>query len=213
MFSRIQYKTKEKGGSVSLFIADSLIFTRRNDIKFNSIFNGIIIDIDKTELNLKRRVSIIIIYRPPNIESLLFINELDRILTALNKENRDIFLIGDFNYDTYKSSIYQSNNVNSKKITNALARFNMYKVIYKPTRIKPPCATLLDNMYTNIQITIDSSKSGIIISDNFFVFGIFDDVRFNPTHEAFKTPCFTEYNIVQLSIILNNKKMGEFIYK
>ena len=57
-----------------ILIADSLTFTRRNDIKFNSIFNSIIIDIDKTELNSKRNVSIIIIYRPPNTESLLFIN-------------------------------------------------------------------------------------------------------------------------------------------
>ena len=65
------------GGGFSLFIADSLTFTRRYDIKFNSIFNSIIIDIDKTELNSKRNVSIIIIYRPPNTESLLFINELD----------------------------------------------------------------------------------------------------------------------------------------
>ena len=80
-------RPKRTGGGVSLFIADSLIFTRRNDIKFNSIFNSIIIDIDKTELNSKRNVSIIIIYRPPNTESILFINELDRILTALNKEN------------------------------------------------------------------------------------------------------------------------------
>ena len=84
------------------------------------------------------------------------------MLTALNNENRDIFLIGDFNYDTYKSSIYQRNNVDSENFKNALAGFNMYKLIYKPTRIKPPCATLLDNIYTNIQITIDGSKSGII---------------------------------------------------
>ena len=110
------------------------------------------------------------------------------MLTALNNENRDIFLIGDFNYDAYKSSIYQRNNIDSENFTNALAGFNMYKLIYKPTRIKPPCATLLDNIYTNIQITIDSSKSGIIISDisdHFFVFGIFDDTRFNSTHHAF----------------------------
>ena len=52
-----------------------------------------------------------------------------------------------------------------QKFTNALAGFNMYKLIYKPTGIKPPRATLLDNIYTNIQITIDGSKSGIIISD------------------------------------------------
>ena len=123
----------------------------------------------------------------------------------MNNENRDIFLIGDFNYDTYKSSIYQRNNVNSESFTNTLAGFNMYKLIYKLTRIKPPCATLLDNNYTNIQITIDSSKSGILISDHFFVFGIFDDMRINPTHHAFKKRCFTEKNIAKFSNILYNK--------
>ena len=61
------------------------------------------------------------------------------MLTALNNENRDICLIGDFNYDTYTSSIYQQNNVNSENLTNALSGFNMYKLIYKTTRIKPPC--------------------------------------------------------------------------
>ena len=61
-------RPKRTGGVVSLFIADSLTFTHRNDIKFNSIFNSIIIYIDKTELNSKRNVSIIIIYRPPNTE-------------------------------------------------------------------------------------------------------------------------------------------------
>ena len=51
-------RPKRTGEGVSLFIADSLLFTRRNDIKCNSIFNSIIIDIDKTELNSKRNLSI-----------------------------------------------------------------------------------------------------------------------------------------------------------
>ena len=47
-------RPKRTGGGVSLFIANSLFFTRRNDIKFNSIFNSIIIDIDKTDLFKKK---------------------------------------------------------------------------------------------------------------------------------------------------------------
>ena len=133
-------------------------FTPRNYIKFNSIFNN------KHILHSKINLSIIVIYRLPNTESLLFINELERILAALNNENRDIFLIGDFNYNTYQSSLYHLNNVNSEHFTNALAGFQMHKLIHKPTSIKPPCATLLDNISTNIQITVDGSKSGITIS-------------------------------------------------
>ena len=58
----------------------------------------------------------------------------------------------------------------------------MYKLIHKPTRIKPHSATLVDNIYTNIHINIDCCKSGILIyniSDHFFVFGIFDHMKIN----------------------------------
>ena len=58
----------------------------------------------------------------------------------------------------------------------------MYKLLHKSTRIKHPSATLLDNMYTNIYINIDSCKSGILtsnISDNFFIFEIFGHMKIN----------------------------------
>ena len=74
----------------------------------------------------------------------------------------------------------------------------MFQLIHKPTRIKPPSATLLDNVYTNINITIDSCKSGILttnISDHLFVFGIFDDMEINQTKNTFKTIYITEKNI------------------
>ena len=105
--------------------------------------------------------------------------------------------------DHNKYISYQLNSVNSETFTNALAGFNTHKLIYKPTRIKPPCATLLDNINTNIQITIASSKSGIIISDisdHFFVFGIFDGMRFNPTHHAFKNDVLWKQILQNLSI-------------
>ena len=63
-------------------------------------------------------------------------------------------------------------------------------------------AVLLDNMYTNLQ-TIDSYKTGIIISEKKFVFCIFDDMMCNPTPH--KTRCFTEKNIY--TNILKNKKL------
>ena len=67
----------------------------------------------------------------------------------------------------------------------------MFQLIHKPTRIKPPSTTLLDNIYTNI----NSCRSGILtsnISDHFFVFGMFDDMKINQTKNTFKTGYFTE---------------------
>ena len=114
---------------------------------------------------------------------------MEKMFTILTSEKRAIFMFGDFNYDTFKTSIYQFNSIDSENFTNNLAGFNMFQLIHKPTQIKLPSATRLDNIYTNINITIDSCKSGILtsnISDNFFVFGIFDDMKINQTNILLK---------------------------
>ena len=43
----------------------------------------------------------------------------------LKSENRDIFLIADFNYDTFKSRLYQSKNIEAENSTDILSEFNL----------------------------------------------------------------------------------------
>ena len=100
------------------------------------------------------------------------------------------------------------NSTDSENFTNILAEFHMYKLIHKTTRIRPPSASLLDNIYTNTQITIDSCKSGILtsnISDHFFVFGIFNNMKISQTKNVSKIRYFTEKNISKYAKILNTK--------
>ena len=71
----------------------------------------------------------------------------------------------------------------------------MYKLIHKPTWVKPPSATLLDNIYTNTQITKDNCQSGILtinISDHFIVFVFFDNINVNQTQNYIRKINFTE---------------------
>ena len=60
---------------------------------------------------------------------------MEEMFTILTSENRDIFMIGDFNYDTFKNSIYQLKSMDSEHFTNIVAGFYMYKLIHKPIRI------------------------------------------------------------------------------
>ena len=166
-------RPKRAGGGVSFFISNTLMYSRKSDVQFNPVSNSIIIDIEQSELRSTRHMSVILVYRPPNTDSSIFINDLEKILSKLDSQNRDIFMIGDFNYVTFKISSFKPMNIESEIFTNRLAEFNMYKLIHKHTRVKPPSAPLLDNIYTNIQITIDNCESGILtsnISDHFFVF-------------------------------------------
>ena len=70
----------------------------------------------------------------------------------------------DFNLDTFKSTPFKTNKVDSENFPNILTGFNLFKLIHKPARIKPPSATLLDNIYTNYPITVDTCKSGTTIN-------------------------------------------------
>ena len=90
------------------------MYSCRNDIQFNPLFNGIIIDIERSKLSSIRIISIILVYRPPKTDSSIFINNLERILSNLDSENRDIFMIGDFNYDTLKHHHFNQLKLNLK---------------------------------------------------------------------------------------------------
>ena len=74
------------GGGVSFFISNKLMYSRRNGIQFNPLFNSIIIDIERSELRSTRHMSVILVYRPPNTDSSIFINDLERILIKLASE-------------------------------------------------------------------------------------------------------------------------------
>ena len=67
------------------------------------------------------------------------------------------------------------------------------------------------NMYTNIQITVDSCESGILtsnISDHFFVFGFFDNMKINKTQNYTRKRDFTEKKIKKLKKKKKKKKSG-----
>ena len=48
-------------------------------LKANPIFNSGIIDIDKSEVNSRRDISVIILYRPPNTDSRIFMKDMEEM--------------------------------------------------------------------------------------------------------------------------------------
>ena len=51
----------------------------------------------------KKNIVIGVIYRPPNSKFNLFENEINQILSKIDKENKICYLMGDFNIDLLKS--------------------------------------------------------------------------------------------------------------
>ena len=142
---------KKIRGVVSLLLTSNMIYSRRNYIIFNSEMNSVTVDIEKREINGQSNISLLLlVYRPPNTDCSLFLDDLERNISILSAENRHVFLLGDFNLDTFKSTpLKNPNKVDAENFTNILTGFNLFKLIHKQTQINPPSAALLDNIYTN----------------------------------------------------------------
>ena len=115
---------------------------------------------------------VLLVYRPPKTSICDFTVGLNVILDILSKENKHIFIIGDFNIDVSKPNRCGKA---TQDFTNLLLSYSHFPLIHKPTRIVKSSASLIDNMYTNY--TYDSCNCGILcsdVSDHFPVFCIID---------------------------------------
>ena len=107
-------RDKRRGGGVSMFINNRLNFQVRNDILFNlNNIDLIAVEISKEELNTKRNVIILTLYRPPDVPPILFNEKLNDLLKMLQQENKTIFITGDFNTNSSDAIINPNINVNN----------------------------------------------------------------------------------------------------
>ena len=90
----------------------------------------------------------------------------------LSKENKYIFIVGDFNVDT--SSAITNPNINVNNFQNMFLSYFYSPLIDKFTRVDEK---MLDNIYTNVTHTANDIKLGLFktqISDHYSIFCITD---------------------------------------
>ena len=102
-----------------------------------------------------------VIYRPPNNKIDLFENEMNEILSKLDKENKIGYILGDFNVDLLKSESCDY----TKRFLEQMFFLPFFPLILRPTRITQHTATLINNIFTNDIKNIEGSTNGILFSD------------------------------------------------
>jgi len=114
------------------------------------------------EVSMSKNKNMIIgtIYRPPTNDIDTFINQIDSALNKISQENKNIYLMGDYNLDL----INKTNN-NVLKFYNTMLSYSCYPHISKPTRIDSATIseTLIDNIFSNV-IHVEY-LNGILYSD------------------------------------------------
>ena len=112
------------------------------------------------------------IYITPNSSIKEFKGSFSDLLYSLNNENKDVYLLGDFNIDIDERYSYHMRTHNFKTILSACS---FTPVILKHTRITSHSATCLDNIFTNVHsqtLLLSGVFATQAYSDNFPIFGI-----------------------------------------
>ena len=125
-----------------------------------------------------KNIIIGVVYKPPKGLICSFNDFMHTILNKISCENKDGYIMGDFNIDLLKSG--------SSDFINNVFSNNNFPTITKPTRVSDSSASLIDNIFTN---SISLFVPGILIADVSDHFPIF--LRTSLNHNSADTGYFT----------------------
>ena len=152
--------TKTSKGGTAIFSSKKLDTIERIDLKVqHNHFESIWVEIKNK--NCKNVICCSLYRHPHDTVDIYneFLSYLEVCITKIKKENKLIFLCGDFNSDLLK---YENTN-NYKKFYDLLSSYGIFPMILLPTRVSGESATIVDNIFTN---NIDNSLiSGNIKTD------------------------------------------------
>lgn len=151
-----KYRTGNiKGGGVALFLKKSIDYSViKSDHK---LFESVIVEIKAVQ---RSTTIIAALYRPPGGNLTDFNNEYEAMLNKLtHNNNKNIILAGDFNINLLNHEVHAA----TDNFLNVMYAHKILPTIKRPTRYGECCATLIDNIFTNI--LDESNISGIILDD------------------------------------------------
>ena len=154
-------------GGVAIFAKSDFKPTERTDLKINhEHFESVWIEIN----NLKSKNVIVgSIYRHPHDNLDIynkFLEYIEPLIIKLIKEDKEIYICGDFNSDLLK--IDKSNNY--KLFYDLMTSYGFSPNILLPTRITENSATIIDNIFSNINNPILSGNIKTDFSDHYSQF-------------------------------------------
>ena len=161
------FRTGKKGGGVSIFVRNSINYTRLNEFCYNENYlESVAIHIKLHEMNTAKNIILINMYRPPKAKLEQYMTTLEQMLEGISLRNEFIFIVGDFNIDLLNSG----SDIHSTRLINLLLSYELKPMITCPTRVNKNKDTLLDNIFTNFN---EHNRTGVIlnnISDHYPIF-------------------------------------------
>ena len=165
--------TEASAGGTLLYITNHLSYKCRNDLniyKKNELESTFIEIVNPKKSN----IIVGVIYRHPSMDLADFnSNYLNKLLENISKEQKSIFLLGDFNVNLLNYNEHNQTN----QFLDSLASNSFIPLILQPTRITSHSNTLIDNIFSNvIEPDIISGNLTATISDHLPQFAIIPNI-------------------------------------
>ena len=154
------------GGGVCIYLRSSINYKIRDDL-VPSELEAVCIEIIKPH---SKPFLVTTVYRPPSASSDFF-DLFEKLIKAIDNENKEMYVLGDLNCDMLKTD--KDSNTPTKKIKSLYELYQLSQLIDEATRITMTTSSLIDHIVTNTPEKI--SDSGVIhtgISDHSLVFAI-----------------------------------------
>ena len=138
--------TETSADGTLLYIVNHLSYQCRNDLnihKKNELESTFLEIVNPKKSNILVRA----IYRHPSMDLADFnCNYLNKLLENISKEQKPIFLLGDFNVNLLNYNEHSQTN----EFLDSLASNSFIPLILEPTRITSHSNTLIDNIFSNV---------------------------------------------------------------
>ena len=182
------------GGGLSIFVHNNLNVKQRDDLTgIHDVAEVLFIELKKEEIGSTKDTIVGLTYRPPNTDVSAFNEFLLGLLVKVKKENKKLYLMGDFNINLLQSESH----IPTAEFIENLYSHSLFPMITKPTRVIKNTTTLIDNIFGDIT-SCNDMLNGIVftdISDHFPVFSFVKNAQLSQKHVTRKTRCLTNENI------------------
>ena len=205
----MDYRPKQKGGGVSLYIHSLLQYKPRKDLQLGGDVNSIFVEICKSSTNTKYNIICGCIYRPPSMSLLVFNDLLTKMFHKIQGDNKYLYITGDFNVNTLP---HVRRGPSTQEFTNIFSSNYCFPFINKPTRVTDHSASLIDNIYSNIPP--HNCSTGILkcsISDHYGIFCIDNYCKISNNETQISKRSFCNKNIARFKNCLRNESW-DFVY-
>ena len=138
-----QTASKTTKGGTAIYVDKRFDTVERCDLHTNNV------EFETTWIEIKNKFSKNIVcrsvHRHPHNNFVEFFQYLELCLTSLAKENKEIYMCGNFNFDLLKTDTDQ----NTQHFFNLLCSYGLLPHILQPTRVTVNTASVIDNIFSN----------------------------------------------------------------